>query len=77
MPCPTCSHTVESCGESIFHCPRCGTMVIRRGCDFSDVYVPKLVERVRKLLPELLTSEQRLCKTLGITDSIYPEGKRP
>lgn len=53
MPCPTCSHTMEAVasdgGPYVRHCPRCGTMTIGSSDNPIGVYVPKLVERCRKL----------------------------
>jgi len=53
MACPTCDHTMHSLGstknnESIFWCPRCGT-VKGRNYAGEDRIVPRLVKRAAKL----------------------------
>jgi hypothetical protein len=51
MACPTCDHTMQSAAQSLFWCPRCGTLKdTRHGEPPIDVSVPKLVERCHKLL---------------------------
>lgn len=50
MPCPTCTHTLQTVFmdrlRTLRHCLRCGTMVSEL-CGHVDVTVPKLVERHR------------------------------
>jgi hypothetical protein len=63
MACDTCTHTLEKVGTlnalwHVFHCPRCGTMVIEKHSSLvpdqnvirREVHVPKAVLRARELL---------------------------
>lgn len=65
MPCDTCGHTLESVGHlnalwRVFHCPRCGTMVIKKrssmiegqGETRREVTTPKLVRHATAVLSE-------------------------
>ena len=81
MPCPTCDHTLAqtltTASESLYQCPRCGTVVIRGGINYgsvSAVYVPKLVERCREFGRHLVIRARLencdLWDTLGIAESI-------
>jgi hypothetical protein len=82
MSCPTCDHTIESIGHNWFHCPRCGTVVLKIPSRPDSVYVPKLVERCRQFEPALDTEEvsnrvARLWHTFGISESINLPEDRP
>jgi hypothetical protein len=76
VPCPTCDHCLNRLfsladGDDYFHCPRCGTVVARRGSVWVDTYVPRLVERCREFGPVGLTNALRaLWWSLGIEESI-------
>jgi len=85
MSCTTCGHTLGClCNdvgvERIDLCERCGTVVVTRG-DWSEVYVPKLVERCRQFEdrhPVFTGGDEALWHTLGIAESIrLPEDRRP
>jgi Zn-finger nucleic acid-binding protein len=70
MACPTCDHTMHHVGEgdiSIFHCPRCGTLVTDRETETAVnrfVQAPMLVERCREYE----------ATQIGGTDGTYWEG---
>lgn len=86
MSCPTCSHTLAPImqtpdGWRCFHCERCGTMVTDRGNEtVKGVYTPKLVERCKDFRAQAAASftarQNDLWITLGIAESIRPEGER-
>ena len=46
MACPTCDHTMQSLRQTVFWCPRCGT--VKHGQSYFYVDVPKLVDNVNK-----------------------------
>ena len=72
MPCPTCSHTMENLGHNgLFHCPRCGTVV-----DSKSVYVPTLVEGLRRFLPTLGPRWAELAIQMGLVESVAREEDR-
>ena len=91
MACPTCDHTlegIESPGAALryFHCPRCGTFVIRDATNTigDTVYVPKLVERCREFERSQLAGPEwsstiaaaKVWHSLGIRESINtPENR--
>lgn len=93
MPCPTCDHTLESFEAPApfryYHCPRCGTSVIRDATGKLDdtVHVSKLVGRVRGLLA---TAKQHLADghedargflavfhQRGVTEAVFKPEDRP
>lgn len=84
MPCPTCSHTmtpiVQVNGVRYFHCGRCGTLYADRGeGTVSGAYPPLLVGRCRQfeeLMPLVTAGDGRPWRSLGIAESIRPEGER-
>lgn len=88
MPCPTCSHTVESLGLTLdrrrfFWCPRCGTLVMQNTDDAGEVErvtsdAPKLVERCRKFR-KVMTDGADACEwaRMGIEESINLPENRP
>lgn len=43
MACPTCSHTMRRVAESVYWCPRCGTL----SPNYEAPDVPTLVEHCR------------------------------
>lgn len=51
MACPTCLHTMQSVGDGVFWCPRCGS--IRTVRLETEPCVPKLVARVREYADRL------------------------
>ena len=76
MPCPTCSHTMQTFGSiGNFWCPRCGTIAHDHpGSDFAEA--PKLVDRCQRLLDLLRENGEaggiETLHVLGITESIKP-----
>lgn len=47
MACPACDHTLEGVGivangSHCYHCPRCGTMILRSG-QHEDYYIPRIL----------------------------------
>lgn len=81
MSCPTCS-ALFACinyGEvGVFQCERCGTLlVVHAVTGTSCTYVPKLVERCRKLAGVLAGNDAfHQLRTLGIAESINLPGQR-
>lgn len=80
MPCPTCDATMSKITDQpcpTFHCERCGTMKCVRSADNVDVYVPKLVERVRDLRETMKAEvgfhafDQAAWHQLGILEAIF------
>lgn len=60
MACPTCDHTMQSIGQtkrqdSVFWCPRCGTIRTLYSPTKMDDDAPSLPHRVRAFLAELET----------------------
>ena len=85
MACPTCDHTMQflGCGERIYWCPRCGT-IMEQGSHFDNATVPKLVTRCREFEEALVNPAtgtvganlRLLWHTSGIDESIYTPGWR-
>lgn len=87
MSCPTCDHTMAKLTQHdpiCFHCERCGTVVTVIGTT-KNVYVPKLISRVRQLfecnevgksLGEGWLGFKEVCQRCGITESINLPGDR-
>lgn len=89
MSCPNCDHTVavviQTALTAMFHCERCGTMLIKHLYAEvpMDVYTPKLVERCRRFEasfppgnpPTVSYSDYwRMC---GIHEAINTPDRRP
>jgi hypothetical protein len=78
MPCPTCEHTMQSVGESVAWCPRCGTI---QG-NWEAGQPPKLVQRCRDFAArafdsDLLTGVDSVLalaewQSCGVDESINP-----
>ena len=70
MSCPTCDHTMQCVGKADyipqFWCPRCGTIKANVGRDTDRV--PRLVERVTKLIERLDCYDEAY--QLGVIDLI-------
>jgi hypothetical protein len=78
MACPTCDHTMQSIGNQLFWCPRCGTLKDRHAETASGV--PTLVGRCRDfqetIYGDCAEHMDQWHKT-GIRESINPPGMRP
>ncbi len=85
MACPTCSGTMQKIAESVFWCPRCGTLSGDGGTvgvtQFWLHTAPKLVERCRNLQAGLVEAEQpegiEALRLLGISEAIHLPEDRP
>lgn len=90
MPCDTCGHTLGCVTESgggtaLFHCERCGTLILTNTRGRRDVYAPKLVGRCRQLLAEVrgwpnAAAANEMLATLhrlGVTEACMLPGERP
>jgi hypothetical protein len=82
LSCPTCNGALGILARdpsySLWLCDRCGTVVrIYRSGDKNDVYVPKLVERLRVIEKELPNvAFITLWVKSGVEESINPPGER-
>src|SRR5438552_1039935 len=84
MSCPTCGHTLAVIADeslTVWQCERCGTVqTIHFAESEQKTYVPKLVERCRRLESVLRSRRAALMtgsnwreewRCLGIAESIY------
>lgn len=91
MPCPTCDHTMhvivtDYAGMRHSLCPRCGTHTVDHigyggipgAVSRISTWVPKLVERCRKLRATV-TDGADACEwdRLGVMEAIYKPEDRP
>ena len=83
MVCLICDHTMAGIGHGMFHCARCGSLLLPEGTP-GPLVVPALVLRCREfaadpLLPLLAVSGEigKLWHRLGITESINVPAERP
>ena len=86
MSCPTCDHAMGQISLSIRYarmwCERCGTTGLFDTVEklWSDVSVPKLVERCRKYQHDALAKAPSVAAVLriyGIAEAINPPKEQP
>lgn len=74
MSCPTCDYTLQRVGDRLFHCPRCGTLVVQPR---TVIAVPWLVDRCRRFETHFRADEDASLRAywtaLGIEESITPK----
>lgn len=54
MPCPSCTHTMDSLGGGCFWCPRCGSL---KSDILTTQLAPKIVDRLKQMRSLLLLRE--------------------
>lgn len=81
MSCPTCDHTMQAVFETaMYHCPRCGTLRLKRLDGSVDDRQPELVKRIHDAIEQIgLDPTEGPHETLircGVEECIYPPPDR-